>query len=211
MSDMPDSIGEARVRAQTFRYRDGLGEILVGIITLLQNGFTLVLHYGNDQSPWYWPLVMTYLLVFLVFAMRAPRIMAAMRGRISYPRSGYAEPGESVRKLNRTIVALTILAVFGFIVAVRYGRWDASRWKHDIPVVGGLFFCVVGAYVALRHGVFRYLLIALFAIVLGLAIDIEYPVWLGIEIWFFGLGCAYLCAGGLTLWRFIRTTPLAVD
>jgi hypothetical protein len=174
---------------------------------LLQNGLTLVMHFGNPKSSWYWPLILIYLVVFLVLAARAPRIMAAMRERITYPRSGYAEPGESVRKLSRAIVASTILAIFGLLLAIRYAHWDPDGWIEGMPVVGGLFFGVLGMYVAVRHGVLRYLLVGLFSIVLGLAINIEYPTWFGAEIWIVGVGCALLCAGGVTVWNFVRTTP----
>jgi len=208
---MPDSIGQVRSRAQSFWYRDGLSDILIGIIGLLQNGLTLVMHFGNEQSWWYQPFIVVYLLLFFLFAARAPRVMAAMRERITYPRSGYAAPGEAQRILRNTIVALAILAIFGLLLATRYGHFDTGRWVQETPVVGGLFFGVVGIYVAVRYGVLRYLLIGLFSILLGLAINIEYPTWLGTAIWLVGVECAFLCAGGITVWNFVRTTPLSAD
>jgi hypothetical protein len=208
---MPDPVVEARIRAQRFWYRDGLSEMSIGVGILLQNGLTLIMHFGNDKSSWYWPVILIYLLLFLVFSARAPRIMAALRERITYPRSGYAEPGESGRKLSRAIVALSVLAIFGMLVAVRYGHWDADRWILETPVVLGSFFGVVGTYVVLRYGVLRYLLIALFSLGLGLAINIECPSWFGVTLWLEGVGCAFLCVGGATLWNFVRTTPLSAD
>jgi hypothetical protein len=208
---MPNPIVEARIRARSFWYRDGLSDISIGIIILLQNGLTLAMHFGNHQSSWYWPVILIYLLLFLVYAVCAPRIFAAMRERITYPRSGYAEPDESVRKLIKAIVALSVLASFGLLLAIRYGHVDTGRWILGMPVVGGLFFGAVGMYVAVRFGVARYLLISLFSIALGLAIDVEYPTWFGVEIWFVGVGCAFLCAGGITVWSFVRTTPLDAD
>jgi hypothetical protein len=80
-----------------------------------------------------------------------------------------------------------------------------------IPIAAGVSFAVVGMYVVVRYGVLRYLLIGAFSIVLALAIDVEYPTWLGVQIWFVGVGCAFLCAGGITLWSFVRTTPLSAD
>jgi hypothetical protein len=205
---MPDPIAEARIRAQSSWYRDGLSDILIGIIMLLQNGFTLVMHFGNRQSSWYWPVILTYLLLFFVFAASAPRVMAAMRERITYPRVGYSQPGDSQRRLSR---ALAILTILGFILCIRYGRWDTDHWIQGLPIVVGLLFCVVGMYVAVRYGVLRYLLIGLFSIVLGLAVDIEYSTWLGLEIWLVLVGCAFLCAGGITVWNFVRTAPVYVD
>ena len=200
---------EARTRAQSFWYRDGIPDIYVGIMLLLQNGLTLMMHFGNDQSPWYWPGLLIYLLLFIVLAALAPRIIAALRERITYPRAGYAEPGGSQRKLKLAIVALGVLAIFALFLAIRHGHPDRDRWIRGIPVAGGTVFSVVGLYIAMSQGVLRYLLIGLFCIVLGLAISVECPTRLGLEIWCVGLACAYLCAGGLTVWNFVRTTPLS--
>jgi hypothetical protein len=208
---LSDPMSSARIRAQSVWYRDGLSDILIGVITLLQNGLTLVMHFGNRYSSWYMPVVLIYLLLFFAFALCARRIMAAARERITYPRVGYSQPGDSQRKLNRVIVALTILAIFGFTLAVLYGRWDTSRGVAGVPVVGGLLFCAIGTYVGVRYGVLRYLLIGLCAIVVGLAIEIECPTWLGAEIWLVFVGCAFLCSGGVTVWNFVRTTTLSVD
>src|ERR1700722_2411026 len=205
---MPDPMAEARIRAQSSWYRDGLSDILIGIIVLLQNGFTLIMHFGNRQSSWYWPVILAYLLLFFVFSASAPRVMAAMRERITYPRVGYSQPSDAQRRLGR---AVAILTIFGFILAICYGRWDTDHWIQGLPVVVGLLFCVVGMYVAVRYGVLRYLLIGLFSIILGLAVDIEHSRWLGLEIWLVFVGCAFLWAGGVTVWNFVRTAPVSRD
>jgi hypothetical protein len=48
--NMPEPLAEARKRAQRFWFRDGLDEIVIGIIILLQNGFTLAIRLGNSSS-----------------------------------------------------------------------------------------------------------------------------------------------------------------
>jgi hypothetical protein len=211
---MSDPIVEARIRARRYWYRDGLSEILVGAIILLQNGLTLVMHFGNRNSSWYMLIVLIYLLLFLAFALCACRIMAAAREHITYPRIGYVH--ESGRKRRRLVwMVLALLAAVTVTLALRYASraccWDPARWNQGMPVVVGLVFGVVGIYVAVRYGVLRYLLIGLFSIALGLAINIEYPTWLGGEIWIVAVGCAFLCAGGVTVSKFVRTTPLSAD
>lgn len=206
---MTDLTLKARVQAQRFWYRDGLSEIHIGIIVLFLSVNNLLMHFGNEQSPWYWPGMLIYLLLFCIFGVRAPRFISAMRERITYPRIGYAEPGESVRKFNRAIVTLSVLAIFGSLVAVRYGRWDSGRGIQNLPVVIGLLISVIGMYTAWRYGVLRHLLIGSFSVILGLVIDIVYPTSFGREIWFVAIGCAFLCAGGVTTWNFVHTTPLS--
>jgi len=206
---MPDLTLIARVRAQTFWYRDGLSDIYIGIIVLFLSVNNLVIHFGNEQSPWFWPGIFIYLLVFCIVGFRAPRFIATMRERITYPRIGYAEPGESVREFSRAIVALSVLAILGLLVAVRYGGWDKGHGSQNVPVVTGLLISVIGMYTAVRYGVLRHLLIGLFSVVLALVIDNKYPTSLGRQIWFVAVGCAFVCSGGVTTWNFVRTTPLA--
>jgi hypothetical protein len=211
---MPDPLVEARKRAQRFWYRDGLDEIRVGIIILLYCGFTLVTHVINSGSSWYMPVTLIYLLLLFALAACAPRIMAAMRERITYPRSGYVDYGGSVRKRRIAVGALAILATVTAAPALRYvvaSGWDFDHWMQRLPAVGGLTVGAVLMYVYVRYGLPRFLLMGLFSIILGVAVSIEYPIRLGIAIWLAGVGCAWLCSGGVTLWNYLRTTPPSAD
>lgn len=206
---------EARIRAQGYWYRDGLDEIFVGIIMLLQNGFTLVMRMANSRSSWYLPVILIYLLLILVFAVRGPRLRAAMNERITYPRGGFMRARLSgwQRSVVAIVVAL-ILTVAG-VLAIRYasradGR-DLARWFHLMPAVGGLVFGAALIYISVRQGLPRFLVVGVLSILLGVAVCIEYPPRLATAIWLVGLACALLCSGGITLWNYLRTAPLAAE
>jgi hypothetical protein len=130
-----------------------------------------------------------------------------MYERITYPRSGYVAPGGTMRRLCIWIVASTILAVVTAELAFRYASvvgWDSDRWVQWTPAVAGLTNWAVSVFVSVRYGLLRYLLV-------GFAVSIECPLRLATEIWLAGVGCAWLCSGGVTVWNFVRTTPLFAD
>jgi hypothetical protein len=202
---MPDPIQEARIRAQSFWYRDGLAEIFLGIVGLLQVGWLVSMKLS-------WPALGTLIYVLLLAAFA--RIMAKMREHITYRRSGYMEPGEAVQKFRIWSVAVTITAVIALALAFRYRDvigWDPERWAYSLPGVAGLAICAVSAYVGVRYGLQRYLLVGLLSLVLGVAVTIECPARWATLIWGAGVGCAWLCSGGITLLKYLRTTPLSAE
>jgi hypothetical protein len=211
---MPDPLVEARKRAQRFWYRDGLEEIVIGIIILLQNGFTLAVRLGNSSSSWYVPVILIYLLLIAAFALSVRRIKAAIRERITYPRSGYVDYGESVRKRRMVVGASAILATIATVLALRYAHasgWDFDYGMQRLPAVCGLMLGAVLVYVYVRYGLPRFLVVGLFSIILGVVVSIKYPYRLATVFSLAGVGCALLCSGGVTLWNYLRTAPPAAD
>ena len=212
---MPHPLFEARVRAQRYWYRDGLAEIPLGIVQLLMSGSNLIAALGDRTSSWFEPVTLIYAVLFAVLAVFASRIMAAVRERITYPRSGYVDYGESVRKRRIWIgMVLAVLATVIGVLALRYsGRagWDPARWLQWTPAVAGLTTGAVGVYVTVRYGLPRFLVVGALAIILGVMVSSEYPPRLALAIWLASIGCAWLCSGGLTLWNYLRSAPLSAD
>jgi hypothetical protein len=211
---MPDPLAEARTRAQRFWFRDGLDEIVIGIIILLQTGFSLAIRLGNSSSSWYWPVILTYLLLQVAFALSVARIRAAIRARITYPRSGYVDYGDAVRKRRMVVGALAILATVASVEALRYAvasGWDFDRGMQRLPAVGGLMIGATLLYMYVRYGLPRFLVLGLFSIILSVAVSINYPYRFATVFSVAGVGCALLCSGGVTLWKYLRTTPLSAD
>jgi hypothetical protein len=206
---MSDPLLEARIRAQRFLYRDGLTEIVPGIVFVLQGGWLLFNHLVTSRSSWYLPLALIYVLLLAAFAMSARRITAAIRERITYLRSGYVDYGESVRK--RRIRVGTALAVLAIVACVMFladqAGWNLDHWIQWLPAVGGLTTGAVCVYVTLRYGLPRFLVLGVLSVILGVAVSIEYPLKLAMAIWLAANGCAWLCSGGLTLWNYVRTEP----
>jgi hypothetical protein len=210
---MREPLIEARVRAQRYWYRDGLAEIPLGIVQLLLSGSDLIEALGNRTSSWYMPVNLIYTVLIVAIAVFALRIMAAVRERITYPRSGYVH--ESGRKRRIVVgMALAILATVTGVLALRYAGhagWDTDRWVQWMPAGLGLTTGAVGVYVTVRYGLLRFLVVGVLAIILGVVVSMGYPPRLGTAIWLAGIGCAWLCSGGFTLWNYVRTAPPSAD
>lgn len=179
------------------------------------SGSNLIAALGDRTSSWFEPVTLIYAVLFAVLAVLASRIMAAVRERITYPRSGYVDYGESVRKRRIWIgMVLAVLATVIGVLALRYaGRagWAPARWLQWTPAVAGLTTGAVGVYVTVRYGLPRFLVVGALAIILGVMVSSEYPPKLALAIWLAGIGCAWLCSGGLTLWNYLRSAPLSAD
>jgi hypothetical protein len=197
---MPDPIVQARIRAGSFWYQDGLAELSLGTFSLLQVAWLL-----SMKSSWAALGTLIYVLLLAAFV----RMMAKMRERITYQRSGYIEPGEAVQKFRIWSAAMTISIFIALALAFRYRvviGWDPQRWAYSLPGVTGLAIFAVSAYVGVRYGLQRYLLVGLLSLVLGVAVSIECPARWATLIWGAGVSCAWLCAGGFTFRNYLRNT-----
>jgi len=212
---MSDPLFEARIRAQRFWYRDGLSEIVFGVIILLQGGWLFFNRLVNSKSSWYLPGALIYILLLAAFSMSVARITAAIRERFTYSRSGYVDYDESVRKRwIRARIVWAVLAIVTCMMFLRYaGRegWDLDHWIQWLPAIGGLTVGAVSVYVWVRQGLPRFLALGVLSIILGVAVSIEYPLKLAMAIFLAGIGCAWICSGGVTLWNYVRTTPPSAD
>jgi len=207
---MADPLLEARIRARRYWYRDGLSEIPLGIVMLLMAGEDLLSILSKSTLTWYLAI---YVGSIAMLALFATRIMAAVRGRVRYPRSGYVpDSGRGRRVVAGMITGLVI--VVASVMFVGYERdvgWDPNRWFQWLSVAGGLANAVMGVYVTVRYGLLRFLIVGLFALILSFVVSIEYAPRLSITIWLAGVGCAWLCSGSIAIWNYIRAVPRSVD
>jgi hypothetical protein len=207
---MPDPLFEARVRAQSYWFRDGLEEIMLGIILLQQIGGTLIIHSG------YIPGIVIYFLLLFAFVIYQRRIRDAVRERITYRRSGYVHALARGRRIVVGMV-LAFLAASAVIVVLRYvgraGGADPALWVQFqwFPALAGLGVGALEVYVSIRYSLRRALVVGIFSMVLGVVVSIEYPVQLALTIWCTGFGCANLCSGGATLLRYLKMPPLPAN
>jgi len=208
---MSDALSEARVRTQRYWFLDGLEEIQLGIFFLVTGGWTLAI-----KTSWFWPANLIYWLLLTAFIVFVPRIKTAMRERITYPRSGYVVQGGWWRKhphARGMVFALVgLLGMSTFVYAGRAGLVDPTRMVQWLPAVGGILIGAISVYVWVRHGLPRWLVVGVFAMILGIAVSIEFPPnrfppSLAGGIFIIGVGCAFLCSGGVALWNY-RRTPL---
>ena len=198
---MAEAIFEARMRVRRLPYRDGLSEIILGIILLQGFCGNLIIHSG------YLPGVIVYLVLLFAFAIYVRRILDAARARITYLRSGH---GRAFTRRGWTLIGM-VLALLGTcaLIAVlhagRTGSAHAVGWVQWIPALAGLGLGAVETYVGMRCGVRRAFLIGIFPMLLGIVVSIEYPWILALTVLIAGFGCANLYSGIFALLRSLRT------
>jgi hypothetical protein len=208
---VPDLLHEARYRLHRSRNRDGLEEIALGVMLLLQGGFTLVNDPAHRNSWWQEPAMLIYVLLFLGLGISAPHIRAVMRERITYSRAGYVRYAELGLKRGLVLALLLFFTTFVGLIALRYaghvGGWDLApliRWS---PAVMGLVAASLLFYASVSQGTPRFLVVGILSIALGVTVSIEYRPHFALGIYFVGVGCAMLCSGGVALWNYLQITP----
>jgi hypothetical protein len=206
---MSNPLSEARIRTQRYWFRDGVEEITLGMIFLLMGGWNL----ARAKASWFMPATLLYILLCAAFAIVVPRLKTAVRERITYRRSGYADPGGGWRK--RLVFALVALVATGALwYAGRAGFLDpAIQWT---PAVAGIVMGATWVYVYVRQGLGRFFVVGVLALILGVAVSIEYPPSeyppsLAFGIYVVGVGVMCLCSGGAALRNYLRTAPPSAD
>jgi hypothetical protein len=202
---VPDPLLQARFRARGYWYRDGLSEIMVGIILLQQLGGNLIIASG------YLPGMVIYFLLLFAFAIYARRILDAVRERITYRRSGFVHELARRRRIVAGMV-LALLATSALVLVLRYagraGGADPAVWVQWLPALVGVVVGGLEVYVSVHYRSRRALVVGIFSMILGVVVSIEYPSHLALTIWCTGFGCANLCSGGVALLSYLKTPPL---
>jgi hypothetical protein len=209
---MPAPILEARVRARRYWYRDGLIEIVVGIVVLLMSGECLIVALGQRKATGY---LLGYAVSMVAVAVLVPRVTAVVRERVTYPRSGYAHSGTSRRKRSIALIIVGALLLIAARVLASHRSligWDYARW---LPAMAGVAIGAIFVYESRRLRLSRLLAVGVLSIILGIAVCIAPPLAhspaLAMALYLAGLGCALLCSGGVTLRNYLRSAPPPAD
>jgi hypothetical protein len=198
---MADAIFEARMRSYRLSYRDGLSEIMPGVIVLQGFCGNLIIHSG------YVPGIIIYMVLLLAFSIYARRMLDAVRARIAYLRSGYVQA--FTRKGWSLIgMVMALLGTCALVIVLRAGRAgsaDAAGWVQWVPAFAGLGFGAIEIYIAIRYEVPRAFLVAIFSMILGVVVSLELPFKPALTIFLAGFGFANLSSGGVALLSYLKT------
>ena len=124
-------------RAASYWFIDGLPDIVLGL-TLFVFGATGFLWRIYAPHPWAYDLCLMF-TGFLLFFWKGRGIVDFLKSRVTYPRTGYAQPpAESERPDTLTILSLRMLVLAVTLYAVnrkgsvrsRGGRHSFWRLRH---------------------------------------------------------------------------------
>jgi hypothetical protein len=136
-----------------------------------------------------------------------------VRARITYLRSGYVR---TFTRKSWTLIGmvLALLGTCALVIVLRAGRAgsaDAAGWVQWVPALAGLGFGAIEIYIAIRYNVRRAFLVAIFSVILGVVVSIEYPFRSALTIFLVGFGFANLCSGGVALLSYLKTPQLPAN
>lgn len=198
---MADNIDKVVRRTYRYFYDDGLVEMALGIL-FVATGIMLVL-WSGIKSPGLAGVVLAIGLPVLIFggALLFKRLIMVLKGRITYPRTGYVSYRQNKPDRGRwlfvgTALLLTLLAV------LLPGSFN------QMSVMVGTLLGVILIYMGYRVGVRRIYLVGVIAIILGFGLaqsGIEEVLALGLV--FTGAGLAMLVSGAITLVVYLRRHP----
>lgn len=198
-----------RVQQRTWRYwyEDGVVEIAAGGIFLLLGLLFLVEGIAPAGSlPASFSAI--GLPVVLIGGMwLAGRIVAAVKARLTYPRTGYVAYSQPARA--RRLATGIVAVVVGALVAGLLTRAPATlAW---VPLLQGLIVGAALLYFGQRIGLTRFFVLALVSALAGVAASLAgLGESLGDAAYFGAMGVALLVSGGLTLRTYLsRTQPPA--
>ena len=201
---MKDSIDTLITRTHQTFYSNGLWELMAGSI-LLSGGLLLQISpHGN-----------TGVIVFAVCVLVIFFLYSLAKTKLVYPRSGYAVYiGQGIRAYIILLVkrALLLAALSAIFITLRdENEISAQTW---LVFLLGIFIGIGWLWQGIRLQMLRLLILAIASISIG-AILSPLNSWDAVQTmsaisrlsWYFVLlGVAFLASGGVTFWRYLRST-----
>ena len=201
-----DPLRQAEAQLQRYWNIDGLHEIAAALIFVL----TALWIWVSDVSPlpraWKSAFSMTFPVLICGGMWCQSIVVKRIRRRLTYPRAGFAElRSVSGRKRFVTAAIAGLAAALLVVAIVRLRVADLTAFAVLIPgFAGGVFLWQLGS----RAGIARFYVLAFTVAGLAVAVTVSgLPyAWSIVTFWSLA-GAAMMVSGGLTLWRFLHTTP----
>ena len=208
---MKDETSQIEQRIKRYWYRDGIGEMMGGVMFLVLAAYFSLQQYLGDESFIGGMLQAGLVLLLIGGVYVGRRVVNSAKARITYPRTGYVEYRTNSRNavLMRVLAALTAMTVasVSIIVVRRFDSIDAM-----VAVTGLLVAVIFAVKQGLTSGLGRFYFMSALSIVLGGVLSVSGLVRgynLGL---FYGLmGLAFVISGGLTLKSYLRENPLPTE
>lgn len=201
MSDEID-LKEMERRAYRAMQRDGVTEVLVGLVLLVTGG------------TWRTGAAAGILAMFMVLYMR--KILEYIKERVTYPRVGYAKlPEENSAETGKGILLfmVAVLIVLGIGVALFYGGLTYHLIYQWLPTFFGLMMLGAFTYMRDKTGDPIYLAYIAYSVLTGVAFSLinfgdpnaRFTLYMVL------LGVSFIAAGGVRLALFVRRYPVMTE
>lgn len=188
-------------------YIDGLAEMAMGCLFAVV-GLLFLVETWLPEGPLKASFSALGLpVVVLGGALVARQVVAALKSRLTYPRTGYVTYRRAGGR--RALKGLIVGAITGLVVATLAAKAPASEaW---IPALQGLAIAAGCLYLGYRLDLSRFYALGAFSALAGMAASLAgLGEILGAAAYYGALGAGLIVSGGLTLWGYLKQTqPLA--
>jgi MFS family permease len=196
-------------RAYAHWLQDGVFEIVIGILLTGVGTLRAIIHFAEDKSATYYWLVGGLLVFMIVVAWGGKFVGDALKGRTTYPRTGYIAfrpPTINVKNILSFLVLLICAGVLGSVLGILASQPNQQTTGVFVPIVMGIVWGLASTYVARRFEMKRLYVLATFFIGIGLVIGaLGVGVVLGISFFYLSIGLAMVVSGCVALVQFLRS------
>jgi hypothetical protein len=199
-----NEIGQVMRQTQRYWYEDGLSDMGFGVWIL---GVGLLLA-AQALTPPGSPLWLVWgvggPLLLIGGGVVVNKVVRTLKERITYPRTGYV----SYERARGTSRIVRRLATFLVAAGVAAGIIVLQKNWLSLTVIFGFVYLAAFTFVGLRFGLRRYLVLALWSLLLGLALaSLSLKIEQAGALFQLGAGAAWLLAGWLTYRQYIASAP----
>ena len=199
VSTLSDEIDLKEMERRAYRAmeRDGVTEILLGLVLLVTGGT--------------WRTGTTGILaVFMILYMR--KTLEYIKERVTYPRVGYAKLPEEGPEIGKGILLfmVAVLIVLGIGVALFYGGLTYHLIYQWLPTFFGLMMLGAFTYMRGKTGDPIYLAYIAYSVLAGVAfslINFNDPL-AGFTLYLVLLGATFILVGAVRMALFMRRYPV---
>jgi hypothetical protein len=216
---MSDDLKTSKLHAVQYQHVDGAFELTFGgAILLMAASIYLVYRLPNPDSS---PLLFAPLLVFSGAAFLIDNLVQRFRRRVTYPRTGFItfrKPQPLKRSMRLLIwigvplLSVILLVLFFLVRSIFPAQSQDSSFTTIWPGFAGFLFTGMWVIVGWKISLPRFYLIAAASLLVTVGLIISrVGIYLGMTLLFGAMGVLLFASGGVTLWKFLRSTPPPQD
>jgi hypothetical protein len=197
-----------RIKQRSIHYwfEDGLGEIVIGALFLMIGLSAFIEGLAAPGTTTRRVSGITGLLIMVSGPWLARPVLAKLKERITYPRTGYVSYRKTkVTRSRRIMSYILTLLIVGIVVGIISASPEKTlAW---IPLIEGLAIGGFLLYLGHRTDLLRFYSLGVYAILLGAGLSVAgFGNLTGMGIFFIITGTTLLLSGGLSLKTYLRLT-----
>ncbi|MBK8419827.1 hypothetical protein [Candidatus Villigracilis saccharophilus] len=208
---MKDETSQIEQRIRRYWYKDGIGEMMGGVMFLVLAAYFSLQQYLGDES-FISGILQAGLVLLLIGGMYVGRrVVNSAKARITYPRTGYVE----YRTNSRNAVLMRILAAFTAMTVASMSVFVARKFDSIdamVAVTGVLVAVILMVKQGWGSGLGRFYFLSAASLVLGGILSVSgFVRGYNLGLFYALMGIAFLISGGLILKRYLNENPLPVE